>query len=351
MTAVTVRLAIRAVQVPAPRDEWDRLLARDLDALLEQGPAWTDALKTAGGWSDCSRLYQLSDGREFVLPLVRKRQHALAPQSGFTPSWGIGGLVGPGLDNEAVELISEDLAGLRSVSIHVRPNPTQAVHWSRLPRHHAVALERRAHVLSLDRPLDKVFARMSASARRNVRLAEKAGVNVRTYVGGAELDTYYNLLYLPSLKRWANQQHEPGALARIRGMRRDPLAKLKGLAESLGTSFWLTVASVDGQAAAGNIVLAGPNAHYTRGAMNELGASTAASHAAMWHAIERAAGERARWFYMGDSGSNTNLAAYKERLGAKQYDYQEFRYERLPLLSVENGARNLVKRVIGFKDV
>jgi len=61
-----------------------------------QTPQWTDAVCASGRHRDASRLYELSDGRRFVLPLVRLRRWPgpSAPEASFPPAWGIGGLVG-----------------------------------------------------------------------------------------------------------------------------------------------------------------------------------------------------------------------------------------------------------------
>ena len=57
---------------PAPRDEWRAVVANDPTALPEHAPEWVDALCAAGSYRDASRYYRHSDGREFVLPLVRR---------------------------------------------------------------------------------------------------------------------------------------------------------------------------------------------------------------------------------------------------------------------------------------
>jgi hypothetical protein len=60
------------VRTPVPRDVWEELFAADPGALAEHGPRWVEAICATGPWRDASRLYELGDGRRFVLPLVRK---------------------------------------------------------------------------------------------------------------------------------------------------------------------------------------------------------------------------------------------------------------------------------------
>ena len=348
--AATVMLETPSVVSPVPVSIWTKVLAGDPEAVVDQTPKWTSALTNGGRWHDCSRLYEFDDGRRFVLPLVRRVETKLAPQSGFAPSWGIGGLVGAGLDASVVSKVCQDLASFGSLSVHVRPNPTQAKLWEEAGPRFGSAISRRAHVLALDGARDELFAGLSASTRRRVRKAERGSLEIGSYVGGDQLDTYYDELYLPSLERWGEAQNEPAFLARLRGQRRDPRSKLKALAKGLGESFVLTLALVDGRPAAGNIVLVGPNAHYTRGAMNEVGASSGASHAAMWHAIAAAKERDASWFHMGESGTNPGLASFKERFGAVAHDYCEYRFERFPFLAIDTAMRSGVKRVLRFKD-
>jgi hypothetical protein len=346
--AAGVRLT--SVEIPAPRSEWLELLAADGDALLEQGPSWVDALGEADGSKDTSRLYRFDDGRRFVLPLVRRRAHRLAPQSGYRSAAGIGGLVGPGLDEAVVAAIDADLQQCSALWVHVRPNPSQGDVWSEVRPETATTLPRRAHLLRLARDSDEVFAACRASARRHIRRAERQGVEYRTTTAGAGLDTYYDELFIPSVERWAAKQNEPLALARLRAGRRDPLARLQAIGRSLGSSFRLTMAYVDDRVAAGNIVLVGPNAHYTRGAMNERAEKTGAAYGAMWHAISQCCDDRLDWFHLGETGSSASLASYKEAFGAEPVDYHEYRYEKLPLLAVDQRARSLIKSLIRFND-
>ena len=75
-------------------------------------------------------------------------------------------------------------------------------------------------------------------------MAEKSGVRVEIDRSGALLEEYYQL-YLLSIDRWAERQHEPRALARFRARRRDPLSKLRAMSEHLGKAFVVALAYVD----------------------------------------------------------------------------------------------------------
>ena len=344
-------MAIKDALSPAPRAAWDEIVGADPDALIEHTPMWLDAIRTAGNFRDASRLYRLDDGRRFVLPMVR-RLPAPAPRSGFASGWGIGGLVGPGLDAGAVSEIVTDLTSDQALYTHIRPNPIQASIWAEADTAGALAVPRRAHVIDLSGGAEATWARFRNSGRRGTRTAERMGVVVTTHLGGDMLDVYYNKLYLRSVERWAGRQREPLALARFRASRRDPLTKLQAIAQTLGPAFRLYLASVDGEPAAGNIVLSGPqNAHSTRAALNySLASKTKAAYAADWAAIRDACDAGFKWYHLGESGQNQSLGEYKERFGARPIDYSEYRIERLPVLAVDNALRSTAKLLIGFKD-
>jgi hypothetical protein len=192
---------------------------------------------------------------------------------------------------------------------------------------------------------------MRSSARQGVRVAERSGVRVEVDRGGELLDQYYRL-YLRSVNRWAEHQHEPGALAQWRARRRDPLDKLRTISECLGKAFVLTMAYVDDQPVYGSITLLGQTAHYTRGAMDiALVGKTRAGDLAQWTALQLACDEGCTAFHMGESGQSDSLARYKEKFGAQPVDYSEIRLERLPYSRVDQGIRSVVKKALRFRDV
>jgi hypothetical protein len=112
------------------------------------------------------------------------------------------------------------------------------------------------------------------------------------------------------------------------------------------------VAWLDGQPAAAIVVLKGTNADDILGAMNkELAASTGANALLHRLAIEDACLSGCRYYHMGESGSSAPLARFKSGFGAKAYPYAEYRLERIPITTVDTHLRNIVKRLLGFKDV
>jgi hypothetical protein len=337
---------------PAPRDEWRAVVANDPTALPEHAPEWVDALCAAGPYVDASRYYRL-DGREFVLPLVRRT--GLSGLGGsllsYPTSWGMGGLIGAGLEAEVVRMVLADLRATGSQRIAIRPDPLDFPAWAAAMDSSVISISRRAHVIDLTGGADAVWAKMSKSARRGTRLAERAGVRVETDRTGALLEDYYRLFVL-SVDRWAGRQHEPRALAQFRARRRDPLVKLVAMAETLGKAFAVSLAYVDDKPAFGSITLLGQTAHDTRAAMDkDLIGATCAGDLVQWRTIQLACDVGCSAYHLGESGTSASLAQYKEKFGAEPVDYAELRLERLPYTRADQAARSAVKRVLRFRDV
>jgi hypothetical protein len=342
------------IVAPAPRDEWRELLAKDDDALVTQSPKWMDALCANGSHEDGSRLYELRDGARLLLPLVRRRgpwPRDLGPCASMPHAWGMGGLLGD-RPPKAHELaaVARALAADPAIRTSIRPNPLHADLWSSVGPRATVAIPRRAHVLDLRRGADDVWQGFAQGARRGVRKAERSGLEVERDTTGRLVPVFHRLLRA-STERWAAQQHEPLALARLRARLRDPLQKFERLAAWLGDAMAVWVAWKDGEPAASTIVLRGANASYTRGAMDkDLAGPTHANDLLHWLAIRDAIDSGCRSYHLGESGWSSGLARFKEKLGARPVPYSEYRFERLPLTRADGIARGLVKRALRFKD-
>lgn len=340
---------------PAPREVWQALLDVDPEAVPYQNPAWLDCVCSIGNYEDVSRLYQAADGRQFVLPLVRRPglPEALTPVASLPPGWGMGGLVSSGnIQPEEIAAIFEDLARLPFPKISVRPNPRQGKSWTAAAPRNIIAVPRLAHVLDLEGGFDQVWLkRFDKKTRSAVRKGERSGVVVECDTTGRLVPVFYELLRR-SFDRWAQQQHEPRFLTHFRGQMRDPLRKFQMMAERLGDACCIWVAWVNGQPAAAMLVLKYTNVNDSRGAMDkDVAASTGANDLLQSMAIESACRSGCRYYHMGESGSSASLAHFKTRFGAEPYPYAEYHLERFPITRIDAGLRRIVKRVIGFKDV
>lgn len=345
-------VTIDSIVSPAPREAWSTLVREDPGSMADHSPEWTDAITASAPYRDISRLYELSDGRRFVLPLIRRKGPArwAGLSASFPEGWGFGGLVGPRKDADAVRLVLTDLESSRDMFTRIRPDPLEADLWATGAPSSVVTTTKRAHVLDLTVGEEALRANMHSSARGALRKAERAGLRVECDANGDRLADYYHL-YERSLERWAAGSHEPVWMARWRGRRRDPLAKLQTIADCLGDRFRLYLAYVDDVPAAGQIVLFGNTAHDTRGAMDrELAAPTRATFLIQWQAIVDAARAGCQVLHLGESGTSATLARYKEHYGARSVDYLDYRVERLPITRADRALRGVVKSIIGFRE-
>ena len=353
MAAIVDSTAGALVVSPAPRAAWQRCYDDDASALVTQSPQWVDAMHATGRWVDASRHYQLGDGRQLVLPLVRRRAVGpFAPQHSMPDAWGYGGLVGDQIDAAAVAAVVADLRRVRAGWLRIRPNPLHAEAWHDGAERAGGTLElaKRAHVLRLGTDRDALFAGFTSAGRRAVRSAEKAGLTVEVDGTGRLMPVFHALLRT-SVDRWAGSAHEPLALARWRAERRDPLDKFTAWAAALDGACRVLVARRDGQPIAAMVVLQGHTAHMTRSAMDrDLVGHDRPNELLMWHAIQDAAAAGCGWFHLGESGRSTSLARYKEKYGAHAVDYAEHRIEHLPSTRADAAVRAGVKRLIRFQE-
>lgn len=357
----TLRLAeidhARSISItsPAPRPVWKSILSKDPNALVTQSPEWLDCICATGNYEDASRLYEIPNRGMFVIPMVRSRfvPLRLATLSSPPSSWGMGGLIGDvPIESEDVKAICDDLArspGLRKL---IRPNPLLDDSWRVISGAGISVVPRQAHIIDLRKGFDHIWNKgFDANTRRNLRKAESSGLKIECDQTGRLIPVFYQL-FLQSVERWADNQHEPHWLALYRARRRDPNKKFQLMAKHLGSAFRLWVAWHQGEPAAAILVLQGTNAHYTRGAMNiDLAGPTRANDLLHRSAIEEACKSGCRYYHMGETGKSDSLARFKSRFGAEAVPYAEYRFERLPISRMDAYVRGTVKKMIGFKDV
>ncbi|WP_345602684.1 GNAT family N-acetyltransferase [Pseudonocardia adelaidensis] len=345
------------MHTPVARDMWHQLLGADRDALPSQGPEWIECLCADAGYRDASRVYQMPDGRQAILPLVRRTgvPSALAALQSMPKSWGFGGLIAPhGLTDDLASAVLDDLSEPLMCRVRLRPNPLHASIWSRAVADHrwVRAAACQAHVLDLAGGFDAVWRqRFRSGTRTKVRRAERLGVVVRTDTSGELVEVFHALL-ARSFDRWAEQQHEPRWLARRRGGRRDPVEKFRALADKLGPQCRISVAWYRGHPAAAILVLRNAHvAHYTRGAMDKaLAAQSYANYLLHKIAIEEACDSGCHVYQMGESGTSPGLSRFKGHFGAECHQYAEYLIERVPVSRADRLFRAAVKRSIGFRD-
>jgi lipid II:glycine glycyltransferase (peptidoglycan interpeptide bridge formation enzyme) len=244
-----------------------------------------------------------------------------------------------------------DLTSLGDTLFSIRPNPLKADLWASALSGPVTSIPRLAHVLDLEGGFSTIWEkRFRSPARTAIRKAEKSGLVVEKDTTGRLIPAFYEL-FDQSLARWSSKQHEPAALARFRGHRRDPRSKFETIARGLGGACQVWIAWLHGEPAAGIMVLQGKNANYTRGAMNkDLAGPVRANDLLHRLAIEDACQAGCRYYHMGESGESASLAAFKSNFGAQPVPYAEIQFERLPITRLENTLKGALKKVIGFQD-
>jgi hypothetical protein len=343
------------VTSPAPRPLWRDLYRQDEEALPSQSPLWLDCLCALGHHRDASRLYEFADGQQLLLPLVKRRglPEIAGLQASLPHAWGMGGVLAKrSLSSKDLVAVFDDQARRRFLSMSVVPNPRQGALWESARPADAMKIPRRAHVIDLEGGFDKVWReRFASRTRSKVRRAEKSGLVIERDTSGKLMPVFHQLFRL-SVDRWAEQQNEPRWLAHWRAEQRDPLKKLEHIARYMGEACNVWVAWKDERPVASLLVMMGHNADYMMGAMDkDLAAETHANPLLQKLAIEHACEAGCRFYHMGESGESAGIAGFKESLGAQPYPYPELRLERFPISRLDKGLRQVIKRVIGFKDV
>ena len=335
---------------PATAADWRAAIDIDPFALPEQSPEWMGAITESSGARDVSAAYRFDDGRTVVLPMLQTGLAGMGSMWSPPPAWGVGGIVGPQVDAAMVGQIATHLRSLRTPRVMVRVDVRHDEIWDAATRSGDLKIPRRSHVIDLHESPAVHLASLSTRSRARIRGCERDGLRIETGDTDALIDAHYEL-FLKSVARWAEKQHEPLALAMFRARRRDPIEKLRAMHRALGERFLTLVAYVDDQPAASAIVLLGKTSRYTRGAMDiDLVGKSHANSGLQWRAIEAAYAHGSTRYHMGESGNSAGIAEFKERFGAQPFDHHEYRFERVPVTRTADLARSAVKRVIGFSE-
>lgn len=354
-----------SVTSPAPREAWWRLYRVDPEALSSHSPDWVDSLCEYGRYEDASRFYEFDNGQRMLLPLVRHGHlpAAVTHHFSYPLGWSVGGVIAERpVQPDELRAVLEDLSHTPFLTLSMLPNPRQGGLWDaalapfgpsggavRVP---TLAIPRRAHIVDLgmgyERLHDELFTKKT---RAGIRRAVQSGVTVEWDTSGALLPEFHELRQR-SIERWARQQNEPLRLAHYRAERQEPLRKLEHLARSLKGKFRVYVARHQGVAVAASTVVIDRNSDELLGVMDkELSAPVCANDLLQAVTLEHACQAGCSFTHLGESGFSPGISHFKERFGARAYDYHEYRFERLPVSRVDLGLRTVVKRLIGFRDV
>jgi CelD/BcsL family acetyltransferase involved in cellulose biosynthesis len=343
------------VMTPVPRETWWELVAQDADSHVTQTPTWCDCLCATGHYRDASRLYTFDDGSRIALPFVsgRRRPQRLDAEESWPAGWGIGGPLAPaGIGPDKARALFDDLARRPAFRVGVRFRPGNTETWEKAVPADFRLEPHMIQVVNLDGGFGVVWQRrFRQRVRRDIRRAENAHLDVEADRTG-RLVPVFHYLYEQSIERWADQQHEPLALARWRRRREFPSRRLAEVAARFGEACTIWVAWYAGEPVASIVVLRhGRHAKFWRAAMNrELAHPVRASPLLMRLAIEEACEAGCRCYDMGESAPGSSLAHFKAGFGADDCTSPRYFRERLPLSAADHALRTAVKRVIRFQD-
>jgi len=329
---------------------WRDLLSADPGALPTQTPEWTDWLCRTRGRTDASRLYEFPGGRLLLLPLLARRTAGtLWSEESMPYGFGYGGpLVAGGRPTpEEARAVLDDLARRPVVRASLAPAPLSAATWAGVAPPGAVTVPYLAHVLDLEGGWDSVWSnRFRPRIRRDVRKAEKQGLDVRTGPDSGVLEAYAELSRR-SAERWARERRQPLWLVRRVERQRDRVGRLASAIAALGPMVRLWTAWLDGDPVAVNVVLRHGNQAYGWLSVmdKELAQRTLAGTLLLALAIEDSCAGGARWFQLGESDPGSGVAAYKERFGGVPVPWSAVHLERLPVTTAGRRLRALAHQV------
>ena len=252
--------AVAEMVSPTPRDIWRGVLRDDPGATALQTPEYFDAVLTATGGADVSRFYQLRDGRQLVLPLVRRQSSlGLHLDAGYPRGYGPAGMLATGgLLADDVRTVLQDLRN-DSLSLRTGGSSHTFEQWSAglLP---GVADERHpVAVIELDPGESgdgEAFraARLDATTRERLRRAVRLGVEVEKDSAGRLVPVFYDI-YRAWVERQIVRSALPPVVARRRALRAEPYAKFATVAASTKEACRTFVGWYRGRPVAASIML------------------------------------------------------------------------------------------------
>jgi Acetyltransferase (GNAT) domain len=334
------------VTTPAPRQQWLSLLDRDKNASIYQTPQWLDAICRAEGYEDASRLYETAAGRQFVLPIVRRRRYrTFSVEESMPSAWGMGGLIAAQpIDADDLGLIWSERQLNTRTRLRVRDGnlgrgvPTASHHQDKV----TVTWETK-HVLDLREGFDAVYSKsFHRSAKKGIRKAERAGVEVECDSSGRLVPVYYDL-YTRWVKRSAAERNLPTSLMLHRARSREPLRKFHLIAELLGPASKIWVAWYKGEPIAAMISLSYKSRAFAfRGQGDkELANALHANDLLNCHRIEDACRAGCTSYNMGGSGGIPSLMAYKAKFGAVAMEFPVYTIESFPWRQITRSVESV----------
>ena len=326
--------AVAEVVSPAPRDIWRGVLRDDPGATAQQTPEYFDAVVTATGGTDASRFYQLRDGRQLVLPLVRQWSRiGLHVDAAYAVGYGYGGLLATGgLLADDVAAVVQNLRG-HSLSVRIGGAHHTREQWSAGLSPGVIADQRHVHVIEVapehaNDPQAFRAAQFCAKIQQKLRRAVRLGVEVEKDTSGRLVPVFYDI-YRAWAERRIPRSGLPAPVARRLALWREPYRKFATVAEATGKACRVFVAWHQGRPVAASILLVhGQHAIGWRSySIPELAAPVSANLLTQVTGIEDAVRSGCHYIDLGQSGDVASLEHYKDSLGASARSVVDLRIE------------------------
>jgi hypothetical protein len=336
---------------------WKQLLAEDPTATVYQTPEWLDCICRVEAYHDASRLFELPDGRQLVLPMVGRswRPRALTVEASLPTFWGAGGLVAAGSVRATdIAAVWPHLIAGSPALMRVQAGYMTAQAWSAVqPPTGVVIGSSQSHVLDLEGGFERVWSkRFKSEVRTSVRKAERIGVDVEFDTGGRLIPAVYDA-YLNWVAQRARERRLPAWAMVRRASRQESLRKYQAVAEAHGDRCRVWVARLDGEFVAGLIMLVhGAHAFYWRGySAREPAARTRGNVLLQRLAIEDACAAGCRWYNMGQSGGVASLEQFKARFGARPQLSPQYTFGRPSAMGLQRWQGQLGRGAKRLLDV
>jgi CelD/BcsL family acetyltransferase involved in cellulose biosynthesis len=351
---VAYRMSIEAEGVDA-RPAWEDLVAHDESIALSKTPEWTDCICSSSGFADATLLFRGEDGRQLILPRLRKTgiPPFLARFESPPPGWGLGADAGGFLSEGGpvsaaqTQALIQEIRRRPGLRTRVMVGEDDAAVWASVTPDSVYSTARTAQVLDLRGGFSTVWSeRFTSKVRSNARKAERRGVVVESDSTG-RLIPVFDELYRSSVDRWAQQRGHPLSLMRWRAQRIEPQSKFETVARMMGERCTVWIAWRGGEPLAGIFVLTrGPRATYWRGAMDkERARGTGANELLHRYAIEAACADGRQSYDFG-LYQTEELKRFKSTFGAREVPVHAYYFERLPTAAVEARCYNAAKQTV-----
>lgn len=332
---------------------WDDLYELDPVASPFQSRRWARTMVSMGYWRPAAMAVSFTDGLDAVVPAVTYRlvPGRPAPRLSWPRYWGEAPPLWSGApDTGHVRGLLRLLADEPAIMTRLSTGPINGSPFAASSGADWHVMLRRSHVIDLSEGFEAAQANFSKGIRYEARRAGRRGVEIRHATDGSLADELIGA-FDAAIPRWADKQHEPVWLTRVRGRRRDSPRKIRAIARGMGQDCLLTIATLHGRAIGGSLALRGRNPEALLNPIDPVeGLKAGASQAIYSEVVRVMCEDKGAWFNLGESGFEGGLATYKERYGAVARDHVDLYRERLPFTATEQFAKNVVKRLVGFQD-